>query len=166
MAFGQPQDACNRLVTPVWNTGLVRIDRTMIGFAVINGFTFFVDIAVLAMTHQWLHWPVPVAATAGYCTALTISFVLNRTFNFQVHGQLGSQAGKFAVAVFANYLVFVLGFVSLLVSLGVDYRLARLTAGCVEGIFLYCVMRFAVFRQRKQVNPADTAVNPETTHAA
>lgn len=119
----------------------------MIGYAVINSFTFGIDMLILTIAHKMWGWPVPIAATTGYATALAISFVLNRTFNFQVHGHLGQQAGKFAVVVIANWLIFVLGVVSLLVHFGVEFQVARFSAACMEGIFLYCMMRFAIFNE-------------------
>ncbi|CAM3588468.1 GtrA family protein [Smaragdicoccus niigatensis] len=138
----------------------------MIGYALIGFFTFCVDMLILTVAHNSLHWPVPVAASAGYGTALILNFVLNRTFNFHVHGHFGQQAGKFAVAVGINYVVFVLGVVSLLVYLGVEFQIARLAAAMMEGAFLYCAMRFSVFRERQQVNAAGTPVHPVTTPAA
>ncbi len=33
-----------------------------------------------------------------------------------------------------------------LIALGVEYQLARVLAACCEGVFLYCCMRWLVFR--------------------
>jgi len=50
------------------------------------------------------------------------------------------------VAVGVNYLVFVLGVGSGLAALGVGYAVARLVSGVAEGAYMYCVMRWVVFR--------------------
>jgi hypothetical protein len=40
----------------------------------------------------------------------------------------------------------VLGFTDLLAAVGVYYELARIIAACCEGVYLYCMMRWVVFR--------------------
>ena len=52
----------------------------------------------------------------------------------------------YVVVVVVNYLAFILGVVSLLTALGVDYRIARLGAGACEAVFMYSMMRWVVFR--------------------
>jgi hypothetical protein len=75
------------------------------------------------------------------------------------------------VAVSAsNYLIFVLGFTDLLAAVGVYYELARIIAACCEGVYLYCMMRWVVFRDA--VGPdagetvSDTSARPATASAA
>lgn len=119
---------------------------SLLGFAVINGFTFSVDVALLTLAHRLLNWPYPAAVTVSYLAAFALSFVLNRAFNFRSHGALGPQTARYAVAVAVNYLVFVLGVGSGLTALGVGYAVARLVSGVLEGAYMYCVMRWVVFR--------------------
>ena len=127
--------------------GLSRIVApSLLGFAVINGFTFSVDLVLLTLAHRVLHWPYPAAVTVSYLTAFALSFVLNRAFNFRSHGALGPQTTRYAVAVGVNYLVFVLGAGSGLTAIGVGYAVARLVSGLAEGVYMYCVMRWVVFR--------------------
>nr|WP_323748092.1 GtrA family protein [Catenulispora rubra] len=127
--------------------GLSRVVApSLLGFAVINGFTFSVDLVLLTLAHRVLHWPYPAAVTVSYLTAFALSFVLNRAFNFRSHGALGAQTTRYAVAVGVNYLVFVLGVGSGLTSIGVGYAAARLVSGLAEGVYMYCVMRWVVFR--------------------
>ena len=127
----------NRIVAP-----------TLLGFAIINGFTFAVDLALLTVFHGWLNWPVPVAVTTAYVLAFGLSFVLNRTFNFRSHAPVGRQAELYAVVVAINYAAFILGVGSGLAAVGVEYHVARLIAGACEAVFMYSAMRWVVFRAR------------------
>ncbi|WP_307856730.1 GtrA family protein [Catenulispora pinistramenti] len=144
--------------------GLSRVVApSMLGFAVINGFTFSVDLGLLTLAHRLLHWPYPAAVTVSYLTAFALSFVLNRGFNFQSHGALGQQTARYVVAVGVNYLVFVLGVGTGLTAVGVGYALARVLSGLLEGVYMYCVMRWVVF-QDAAAAPAGAAT-PEPTAA-
>ena len=58
---------------------------TFLGFCLINGLTFAVDLLILTGLHSGLRIPVPIAVTAAYVCAFALSYVLNRTFNFQSH---------------------------------------------------------------------------------
>ena len=53
----------------------------------------------------------------------------------------------YVVVVVVNYLAFILGVSSLLVALGVDYRIARIVAGACEAVYIYSAMRWVVFRR-------------------
>jgi putative flippase GtrA len=127
--------------------GLSRIvPPSFIGFAIINGFTFSVDLGLLSLCHGVLKWPYPAAVTLSYLTAFALSFVLNRAFNFRSHEALGPQTMKYVVAVGINYAAFVLGVGDGLTALGVEYQLARILSGLCEGLYMYSVMRWVVFR--------------------
>ena len=89
---------------------------------------------------------MPIAVTLAYAIAFALAFVLNRTFNFRSHAPIGRQAEVYVVAVIVNYVAFILGVGSGLTYLGVEYHVARLIAGACEGIFMYSVMRWIVFR--------------------
>jgi putative flippase GtrA len=126
--------------------GLSRVVApSLLGFAIINGFTFSVDLVLLTLAHKVLHWPYPAAVTVSYLTAFALSFVLNRVFNFESHGALGQQTARYVVAVAINYLVFVLGVGTGLTAVGLGFALARLLSGLLEGAYMYCVMRWAIF---------------------
>jgi putative flippase GtrA len=87
---------------------------TLLGFCLINSFTFGVDVVLLTALHGWLNTPLPVAVTVAYACAFALSYVLNRIFNFQSHAPVGPQ-----FAVYAS---------NLLAALGLDYRVSRLVA--------------------------------------
>ncbi|MEV5838542.1 GtrA family protein [Nocardia sp. NPDC052112] len=130
----------NRLVAP-----------TFLGFALINGFTFAVDLALLTVLHGWLGLPVWLSVTVAYICAFGLSFVLNRTFNFHSHAPVGRQAVVYVVVVVINYLAFILGVGGGLAALGVEYHVSRLLAGACEAIYMYSAMRWVVFRGRDSV---------------
>src|ERR1700752_675786 len=90
--------------------GLSRIVApSFLGFAIINGFTFSVDLGLLSLGHGVWKWPYPAAVTLSYLTAFALSFLLNRAFNFRSHDTLGPQTTKYVVAIGVNYAAFVLG---------------------------------------------------------
>ena len=144
--------------------GLPRIVApSLLGFAVINGFTFSVDLGLLALAHRLLNWPYPAAVTVSYVTAFALSFVLNRAFNFRSHGAVGPQTARYGVAIGINYGVFVLGIGSGLTALGAGVIVARVGSGLCEAGYMYSVMRWVVFRER---SAGDTAGATETAETA
>lgn len=99
--------------------GLSRIVApSFLGFAIINGFTFSVDLGLLSLGHGVLKWPYPAAVTLSYLTAFALSFVLNRAFNFRSHEALGPQTTKYVIAVAINFAAFVLGVGGALTAIG------------------------------------------------
>lgn len=120
---------------------------TFLGFVLINGLTFAVDLLILTALHGGLGAPLPVAVTVGYGCAFGLAYALNRTLNFRSHADVGPQLTRYVVAVVINYLAFILGMSSLLVAAGVEYHLARVVAGGCEAVFMYSTMRWVVFRR-------------------
>jgi putative flippase GtrA len=119
---------------------------TFLGFCVINGGTFGVDLALLTALHSGLLLPVPAAVTVAYAASFTLSYALNRTFNFRSHAPVGPQFAVYVAVVVVNYLAFILGVSSLLTLLGCDYRIARVVAGGCEAAYMYAALRWVVFR--------------------
>ena len=101
----------------------------VLGFAVINGFTFTVDITCLAALRSGLGWPLPLAITLAYVTAFGLSYALNRGLNFRSHAAVGLQLAAYVAVVIANYLVWILGVGGGLAAVGIDYRVSRIVAG-------------------------------------
>jgi putative flippase GtrA len=131
------------------------IEPNMVGYLLINLCTFFVDLALLAYFHGHLRWPIPVAVTCSYGTASVLSYVLNRVLNFRSHADVGRQFPVYVAVSASNYLIFVLGLTDLLSAVGVYYELSRVLAACCEGVYLYCMMRWVVFRDVSEVSIAD-----------
>jgi putative flippase GtrA len=122
------------------------IEPSMLGYLLINLCTFFIDLGLLGLLHGKERLPIPVAVTISYGTASLISYVLNRVFNFRSHAEVGRQLPVFVAVSASNYLIFVLGLTDLLSAVGVYYELARVLAACCEAVYLYCMMRWIVFR--------------------
>jgi putative flippase GtrA len=127
---------------------------SLVGYLLINLCTFFIDLGLLAVFHGAFGWPVPVAVTLSYGTASALSYALNRVLNFRSHEYVGRQFLVFAAVSASNYLIFVLGLTDLLYHTGVNVELARVIAACCEAVYLYCMMRWVVFRD---VPPAKAA---------
>ena len=66
--------------------------------------------------------------------------------NFRCHADVGRQLPLFVAVSASNYLIFVLGLTDLLSAVGVYYELARVIAACCEAVYLYCMLRWVVFR--------------------
>jgi putative flippase GtrA len=122
------------------------VEPNMLGYLLINLCTFCIDLGLLGLLHGRERLPIPVAVTISYGTASLVSYILNRVFNFRSHAEVGRQLPVFVAVSASNYLIFVLGFTDLLATVGVYYELARIIAACCEGVYLYCMMRWVVFR--------------------
>jgi putative flippase GtrA len=131
--------------------GLSRIVApTFLGFCVINGFTFGVDLALLTVFHGWWRLPVWLSISMAYLCAFALSFVLNRIFNFHSHAAVGRQLVLYVLAIVINYVAFLLGVGAGLAALGVEYHVSRILAGMCEGVFMYSAMRWVVFPSRRE----------------
>jgi len=127
--------------------GLSRlVAPSLLGFALINGGMFAVDLGLLTVFRTGLGWPLPVAITLAYLLAFGLGFLLNRRLNFRSHAPVGPQAAIYLAAIGVNYAVFILGVGDGLVRLGLEYHLARVVAGLCEAAYMYGVMRWVVFR--------------------
>jgi putative flippase GtrA len=122
------------------------VEPNMLGYLLINLCTFGIDLGLLGLLHGRERLPIPVAVTISYGTASLISYILNRVFNFRSHAEVGRQLPVFVAVSASNYLIFVLGLTDLLSAVGVYYELARILAACCEGVYLYCMLRWVVFR--------------------
>jgi putative flippase GtrA len=120
---------------------------TFLGFALLNGATFAVDLLLLTGLHGGLGLPLAVAVTLAYACAFTLSYFLNRTLNFRSHAAVGPQFAVYVVVVVVNYLAFILGVSSVLTAIGVEYHLSRIVAGGCEAVYMYSAMRWVVFRR-------------------
>ncbi len=127
------------------------IPPSLLGFGVINGFTFLVDLALLTLLHSGLAQSLWLSITLAYAAAFALSFVLNRALNFRSHAPVGPQALTYTMVVIINYLLWILGVGSGLAALGVEYHLARVLAGACEAVYMYCAMRWVVFRDTSQL---------------
>ena len=136
------------------------VPPSLLGFAVINGCTFAVDLGLLTILHGGLRWPLPVAFTVAYVTAFGLSYLLNRALNFRSHGAVGPQVAVYTAVVLVNYLAWILGVGDGLAALGLDYRLARIVAGACEALYMYAAMRWLVFRDAQRRTPARTPPEP------
>ena len=128
---------------------------SLVGYLLINLCTFFIDLSLLGLFHGTLRWPIPVAVTCSYGTASVLSYIGNRILNFRSHENVGRQFPLYVAVSASNYLIFVLGLTDLLAAVGVYFELARVIAALCEAAYLYCMMRWVVFRDSR--GSADTA---------
>ena len=62
-----------------------RVPVTFIGYAIINGSGFLLDISLLWLFNSVFGWYYPLSITLGYALAGLYSLILNRWLNFQAH---------------------------------------------------------------------------------
>lgn len=124
------------------------IPRTFIGFAMISSFTFTLDLILLWLTHEMFGVVYPLAVSVSFGAAASIAFFLNKILNFRARGDVGRQSGKYVLVLISNYVIWIVGFSSLLEALGVYYLAARILAGVAEGVYIYICSRLWVFRKR------------------
>jgi putative flippase GtrA len=139
---------------------------SLVGYLLINFCTFFIDLGILGFFHGHLRWPIPAAVTLSYGTASVISYVLNRVLNFRSHADVGKQFPVYVAVSVSNYLIFVLGFTDLLSAIGVYYELSRVIAACCEAVYLYCMLRWVVFRDTRGAADAGGAETGAAAGAA
>jgi putative flippase GtrA len=123
------------------------VPASLVGFILINGLTFCVDLGLLTVLHSLLGMPLWLSITIAYSCAFALAYVLNRLFNFRSHAAVGKQFAVYAAVVVVNYLVWILGVGAGAAALGLEYHLARVLAGVCEGIYMYCALRWIVFRR-------------------
>jgi putative flippase GtrA len=119
---------------------------SLVGYLLINLCTFFLDVGLLGLFHGKVGLPIPAAVTLSYGTASVLSYVLNRVLNFGSHEAVGRQFPLYVLVSGSNYLIFVLGLTDLLSAAGVYYEFSRVLAACCEAVYLYCMLRWVVFR--------------------
>ena len=132
---------------------------TFIGYAFINGSAFLLDMGFLAIVGQYMpHVPYGITFSIGYGLASVYAFFLNRWLNFREHGDLGKQSSKYTFVIISNYVIWILGFGTFLGVLGVPLMVARVIAACIEGLYIYIMLRLWVFPRRRPEVDADPAV--------
>jgi putative flippase GtrA len=123
------------------------LPRVLLGFAILGAFTFLIDLALLGALRAWTRLPLAADVTIAYLAAFAVNFVLNRTVNFRSHAPVGGQALRYLVVVCCDF-GFTLGVTTGLSALGLDFRVARLTAAACVATFTYTAARWWVFRRR------------------
>ncbi len=151
-----------RVVVTVWRRTPGPLRRRMplsfVGFALINGFTFATDLALLALLHRGAGLSYPTAVSIGYAVAFALAFVLNRRFNFHADGPVAGQVSRWVLVVIVNYVGLVLALGSGLVAVGTPFVLARIVTAGAEAVWMYSTMRWWVFAApRRRPAPAATA---------
>lgn len=135
---------------------------TFVGYAFINGSAFLLDMGMLALIGRYLELPYGVTFSIGYAAASVYAFFLNRTLNFREHGHLGRQSGRYTFVILSNYVIWILGFGTLLGWLGVPLLVARVTAACIEGVYIYLMLRLWVFpRHWRDADDPDDGFLPD-----
>jgi len=144
---------CSALVRQLPGGLAALVAPSVVGFALINGCTFGVDLAFLTVLRSGFGWPLWLAISLSYLTAFGLSFVLNRALNFRSHVPVGRQTVLYVAAIAVNYGVILLGVGGGLTALGLPYQASRIITAACEGVFMYCALRWVVFAERPTHRP-------------
>lgn len=139
------QRACERVVAVLPARLRSVVAPSMVGFGVINGSTFGLDVLLLAVLAGGTGLPLWAAISIAYATALAVSFMLNRGLNFASERGLGTEVPRYAAVATVNYVAIVLGVTHALTLAGLPEAPARIGAGVCEAVFMYCALRWFVF---------------------
>jgi putative flippase GtrA len=120
----------------------------------VYGLCTVLDVGMVALTHLLLGWPLLVAVALGFTTNVVSGFVLGRLVVFPgSRTRLGTASWRYAVLTGVNVLVGV-GGVTVVVSHGFNYLIARVTASGFLLALNYVVMRWWVFAAKDATSPA------------
>ncbi|MBL7253467.1 GtrA family protein [Paractinoplanes lichenicola] len=133
-----------------WLPGPVRrfVPRELVGFAMLSGFTFGVDLALLWLIRHTTSLPVPVAVSLAYVSAVALNYLLNRTLNFRSHAPMGRESLRYAVVAATDYLLTV-GLTTGLAAAGVEFWTSRLVSAVAVALLVYVAARWFVFPKRQ-----------------
>jgi putative flippase GtrA len=131
-----------------WLPGPLRrfVPRELVGFAMLSGFTFGFDLALLWVIRHTTALPVPVAVSLAYICAVGLNYVLNRTLNFRSHAPMGRESVRYALVAAADYLLTV-GLTTGLAAAGVEFWTSRLVSAVAVALLVYVAARWFVFRK-------------------
>ena len=145
------------------------LTRELVGFAILGGFTYLIDLALLYVLNTTKPLPIgdaalPVYVGFSFVTAFALNFVLNRTLNFKSHAPVGGQAMRFGFIVALDLTIAMGGTTLMATVFGFPELLARVTAGACEAAITYPASRFWVFRDTlKQARERDAEQHPAST---
>ncbi|MBL7260199.1 GtrA family protein [Paractinoplanes lichenicola] len=121
------------------------IPRELVGFAMLSGLTFAVDLALLWLLRHVLAMPVPAAVSLAYIGAVGLNYLFNRTWNFRSRAPMGRESLRYAVVAIADYLLTV-GLTTGLNAAGVEFWTSRLISAAFVVLLAYAAARWFVFR--------------------
>ncbi|MDL5158757.1 GtrA family protein [Actinomycetospora termitidis] len=141
--------AFHRLRDTIGRVCPIPVRPRMVGFLLISGTTFTIDLLLITLLRDLAGFPVWAAFGLGYACAQSLNFLLNKTLNFDAGDRpVGPELVRYVVVVAINYVGVIVGLGVLLVHLGLLDQVARVLVAFVEVVFLYRAMRFVVFRDR------------------
>ena len=137
---------------PTWRAAgrLLRWLGEVVRYSLAAFACFLLDIGALIALRTWTPLPLALDAALAFSLAAVLNFVLNRQWVFPRQGRAGR-----APADFARYLALVVAgllvttvVVPLLTGVGLDYRVAKLSASGLVAIINFVIVPRWVFRPR------------------
>ena len=84
----------------------LRLRRQLLCYLVVGGLSVVVDVGLLALLRESYGFPLGVATTVAFCTAVLMNFLLNRTAMSSWGSRgLTSHALRYGSLVVANYVI-------------------------------------------------------------
>jgi putative flippase GtrA len=119
--------------------------RGPVGYLVVGGASYLVDVGLLVLLHHAAGAPLWLATTVGYWCSVVVNFTGNRLVLGRAGAPVGRSAVRYGVLLALNYGVTVLT-VAGLAAAGVEPVVAKTGCVVVLAVVNYLVYRRWVFR--------------------
>ncbi|MGN6331424.1 MAG: GtrA family protein [Motilibacteraceae bacterium] len=79
-----------------------RVDGPVTRYLLVGGSSFAVDLGVLTLCFELLHWPLWLATAVGFWTSVAYNFVLQRSFAFRDRGSVVGSLRRYLTVLVVN----------------------------------------------------------------
>lgn len=127
--------------------------RQILGYLIVGVLTLVIDVLVTSISFYYLHLQASIASGIGFMSGFFFNFPMNRNRVFR-HADDAFFKLPVQIVLFVSYSLFNLVATSLAVewtvNLGTNIALAKVLVTAASTIVTFSVLRFGIFRSRKQ----------------
>lgn len=135
------------MITRIWQHSGFR-------YLLVGGTSFLIDAGILALLHEVLGVPVPIATAVAFLVSFVFNYTAQRRFAFGSDVHYGRGAVKYAVLVAVNTLVTV-GIVTLAEPTAIGWFGGKIVATIITTIGNYLAYRFWIFPAERRQDPKE-----------
>lgn len=116
-------------------------------YVLVGGSTFLLDLLLLFVLTDQLHWNPVQAAALAFVIAVSVNYLLSRRFVFKgtLRG-LGAGYAGFLLIAAGGVAIVTVGMHLLVEDLGVDYLVSRILIATVTGAWNYLLNLYVNFQ--------------------
>lgn len=123
----------------------LRLQHQLFCYLVVGGLTVVLDVGLLALLHESFGFPLGLATTVAFCTAVVVNFLLNRTAMSSWGSRgLTQHALRYGSLVVANYVI-TLAVVTTTGHVGNRYLVAKVAVVAASTLWNFLLYRHWVF---------------------